>query len=224
MHTGGDFLFLSYNAVRGVEMDEYIVDYLSRLKDAEGADFKALLKSEVKKSYQGDSNEKEIRVLDKEIEKLERSIRAQVKALRTATAATRPYIQADLDDIASEIAQKKQEKSMLESVKSDAEAQTREVEKMVELIEGFDAIRERDDPAELQTAVKTIVERVYVRADGEKKTAEIFIKGAQREKYGSDFFDRGVDADGGVDAMCDLDRDSELHPYLCRDSAETRMR
>ena len=30
----------SYNAVRGVEMDEYIVDYLSRLKDAEGADFK----------------------------------------------------------------------------------------------------------------------------------------------------------------------------------------
>ncbi|MBO6127677.1 MAG: recombinase family protein [Pseudobutyrivibrio sp.] len=204
----------NYVAVHGVEMDEFIVDYLSKLKENEKDDYKAKLRAEIKRVYQSDSNEKEIRVIAKEIEKLERSIKAQVKALRTATAATRPYIQSDIDDMANEIAQKKQEQARLEEVSADSDVQIKEIEKTLTMIDHFNEISEKDEPGEVISAIQSILERVYVIREDGKEKVKIFIKGAPKENYDS-FFEEGVKATIGVDAMCDLDRNREYYSYLC---------
>ena len=188
------------------------MDYLSKLKENEKDDYKAKLRAEIKRVYQSDSNEKEIRVIAKEIEKLERSIKAQVKALRTATAATRPYIQADIDDMANEIAQKKQERARLEEVSADSDVQIKEIEKTLTLIDNFNEISEKDEPGEVISAIQSILERVYVIREDGKEKVKIFIKGAPKESYDG-FFEEGVKTAIGVDAMCDLDRYSECNSH-----------
>ena len=121
--------------------------------------------------------------------------------------------------MANEITQKKQEQARLEEVSADSDAQVKEIEKTLTLIENFNEISEKDEPGEVISAIQSILERVYViREDGREKV-KIFIKGAPKENYDS-FFEEGVKATIGVDAMCDLDRNRELHPYFCRSTAQ----
>ena len=83
----------------------------------------------------------------------------------------------------------------------------------------FNEISEKDEPGEVLSAIQSILERVYVLREDGKEKVKIFIKGAPKENYDS-FFEEGVKAAIGVDAMCDLDRNRELHSYLRRRTAQ----
>ena len=124
--------------------------------------------------------------------------------------------------MANEIAQKKQEQAKLEEVSADSEMQVKEIEKTLTLIDNFNEISEKDEPGEVISAIQSILDRVYVIREDGKEKVKIFIKGAPKENYES-FFEEGVKAAIGVDAMCDLDRYSELHSHLCRSPASSRV-
>lgn len=108
------------------------------------------------------------------------------------------------------------------SVGISSEMQVKEIEKTLTLIDSFNEISEKDEPGEVISAIQSILERVYVVREDGKEKVKIFIKGAPKEYYES-FFEEGVKATIGVDAMCDLDRDRELYSYFCRDSAQKRV-
>ena len=59
----------TYQAVRGVELDEYVVSELAKLKE-EDNQYVKLIKAEAKKLKASDKNEQDILTLKKDIEKL----------------------------------------------------------------------------------------------------------------------------------------------------------
>ena len=82
-----------YQAVRGVEMDEYIVKRLSTLTTNNEKNYIEGIRKEIENLINNDRSAREIDELKAEIERIEKDIKKQVKELRSASDATRKYIQ-----------------------------------------------------------------------------------------------------------------------------------
>ena len=123
----------TYQAVRGVELDEYVVSELTKLKE-EDNQYVKLIKSEAKKLKASDKNEQDILTLKKDIEKLEQDIMLQVKNLRDVSDALRPYVQADMDNMAKEIADKKKKLQKLDAIEKQRSDQYSDLSKTLEIV------------------------------------------------------------------------------------------
>lgn len=211
-----------FQAIRGVEMDEYIVERLSHLSDSGDKDYIEEIQNEIKSLLKGNGSEKDIETLKKAIEKLEKSIKAQVKSLRTATDSTRQYIQADIDEMAKEIEEKKKVLHKLDAQNMEQSEHLKDLEGIIYTANHFEELVKGKEPEVVIGVIKSIIDRVYITQEGEESKCHLFIKGNKTESY-DDFF---VCSDTSIDVesqMCDSEKYRELHPYLCWRTASSGM-
>lgn len=215
-----------YQAVRGVEMDEYILEWLSSISNEESDYYLGKIQSQIDELLKTDKREQEIRETKREIEKLERQIQTQVKNMREAPAVTRPYLEADINSIASEIALKRKQLARIETTASNDLQHIRDFEEIKQIIGSLDKLLETASPQEIIGLINSVIERVYVTRDGKEQRCHIYIKGCDTESY-DDFFAHSGTLEGQNQVsteLCDSDECRQLHSYLCRRSAARRMR
>ena len=214
----------TYQAVRGVELDEYVVGELAKLKE-EDNQYVKLIKAEAKKLKASDKNEQDILTLKKDIEKLEQDIMLQVKNLRDVSDALRPYVQADMDNMAKEIADKKKKLQKLDAIEKQRSDQYSDLSKTLEIAMNFEKMTKDEDPEVIVSIIRSIVERIIVTQEGKDSNVHLFLKGQPGENY-DDFFadsDTLIDAESRSDELCDLEGCRKLYPHLCGDPAARRM-
>ena len=214
----------TYQAVRGVELDEYVVSELAKLKE-EDNQYVKLIKAEAKKLKASDKNEQDILTLKKDIEKLEQDIMLQVKNLRDVSDALRPYVQADMDNMAKEIADKKKKLQKLDAIEKQRSDQYSDLSKTLEIAMNFERMTKDEDPEVIVSIIRSIVERIIVTQEGKDSNVHLFLKGQPGENY-DDFFadsDTLIDAESRSDELCDSEGCRKLHPYLCRSPDALRM-
>ena len=147
----------TYQAVRGVELDEYVVSELAKLKE-EDNQYVKLIKAEAKKLKASDKNEQDILTLKKDIEKLDQDIMLQVKNLRDVSDALRPYVQADMDNMAKEIADKKKKLQKLDAIEKQRSDQYSDLSKTLEIAMNFERMTKDEDPEVIVSIIRSIVE------------------------------------------------------------------
>ena len=207
----------TYQAVRGVELDEYVVSELAKLKE-EDNQYVKLIKAETKKLKASDKNEQDILTLKKDIEKLEQDIMLQVKNLRDVSDALRPYVQADMDNMAKEIADKKKKLQKLDAIEKQRSDQYSDLSKTLEIAMNFESMTKDEDPEVIVSIIRSIVERIIVTQEGKDSNVHLFLKGQPGENY-DDFFadsDTLIDAESRSDELCDSEG--------CRKSSSFRSR
>lgn len=204
-----------YQAVRGVEMDEYILQWLSSISNEESDYYLNQIQHQIDELLKTDKREQEIRDTRRDIEKLEKQIQTQVKNMRDAPAVTRPYLEADINTIASEIALKRKQLSKMEASAVDNMQHIKEFERIKEMISSLDKLLEIASPQEIIGLINSVVERVYVTRNGKEQTCHIAIKGCETESY-DDFFVHSDTLEGqntGGIKMCDSGECRQHHPY-----------
>ena len=214
-----------YQAVRGVEMDEYILERLSSMAEEEKEYYFAAIQDKIDQMIKTDKKQIEIKAVRKEIDKLEGAIKSQVKALRNATAATRPYLEADINDMTAEIAEKRKLLSRMEQTTADDQQHMKDFEQIKQTILSLSELLENAETQEIVGLINSVIERIYVTRNGNEQICHIFIKGCQTESYDDFFSHNDENEQGEMDylKLCDSDRNRELHPLLCRHSASRRM-
>ncbi|MBR0162311.1 MAG: recombinase family protein, partial [Oscillospiraceae bacterium] len=212
-----------YQAVRGVEMDEFIMDHLTAMSDEDQSFYIGRIQQEIDHLLEVDKSEQEIRAVQKEIEKLERETRTLVKELRTVSENARPYLIADLDQMADRVAEKKRLLLQLENDAADDKTKLKDFAQIKKTILSFRELAETAEPQEIASLISSVIERIYVIGDGKKRECRIFIKGCGVDNY-EDFFRPGEDGEEPVVNVCDHMQYRELHPHLCRRPAPQRLR
>ena len=192
----------TFQAVRGVELDEYIVKELSAMSSKDNEYIKEL-KALTDKLIASDKNERDAATLKKEIDKLEKDILSQVKNLRNATDVTKKYIQADIDSMAEDIAEKKKLLAKLDNAEKAKAEQVSNLKELFYTLTNFEKLVDGKEPEVVISTIRTIVERVIVTQEGEESKVNIKLKGNVKESY-DDFFDRS-----------DILIDEESHTQLC---------
>lgn len=207
----------SFQAIRGVELDEYVVGELSKLREDNNQYIKKI-KADVMALVASQKNEQDAVSLKKDLNKLEQEIKIQVKSLRTANDVTKPYIQADIDDMAQEVTEKKKKLQKLDNLEKEKNDQVVNLSEILNLAISFENLADSEEPATIISAIRTIVERIVVTQDGEESRVNIYLKGEMGENY-EEFFESGDASEMAESNMCDSDRCRELHSYLRRSTA-----
>ncbi len=211
----------SFQAVHGVEMDEYIVKELSKLGKNKKNRYWAKLQSDIKARMDNKSSEADMKALSKELQKLELDIKTQVKALRDASEATKPYIQADIDEMAAEATEKRRALRKLEESAENEESQFRDYSRSLNTLEDFSAIIKGKTPDEIINAIKTVVARIYVVRSGDGGKVNVFLKGEDIDY--ERFFEQSDTAQKGA-LSCDPEQCRKLHPHIRGRGTEGRVR
>ena len=224
----------NYQAVHGVELDEYIVDKLSYLSEDEQNYYLSMIERQISQTIGSDKMEQEILSLQKEIDKLDRDTRTQVRALRTAPDTTRVYLEADINEMAAEIEEKRQILARLERDQEDRQVHVRNYEKIRDTLLSFGELAKNAEPTEIVSLISSVVERVYVTRDGKSEICHIFIKGCDTEDYSDEatyFFENSRTDKNEKEVTnnikysitgnsCDSENNGKLHPYLCWSTAQ----
>ena len=213
----------NFQAVRGVEFDEFVIDLLCNMTQDNLNLFRDMLDKHTSDMVKNDENIENAKRLQKELDKLDIEIKQQVVSLRSATDVTRKYIQQDMDAIAQEIAKKEKELKKIQTLISDKEEQQRQFDEVAYIFENFGEQAKGRSYEEVQTLVRKIVERIYITQANNKMFMHMMIKGCLDDNY-DEFFDMEK-LDHDPDAfhyaiMSDSDKCRELHPYLCGHAAE----
>ena len=138
-----------------------------------------------------------------------------MKALRNATAATRPYLEADINDMTAEIAEKRKLLSRMEQTAADDQQHMKDFEQIKQTILSLSELLENAETQEIVGLINSVIERIYVTRNGNEQICHIFIKGCQTESY-DDFFshhDEKEQREMDYLKLCDSDKDCEHHPY-----------
>ena len=198
-------------------MDEYILERLSSMAEEEKEYYFAAIQDKIDQMIKTDKKQIEIKAVRKEIDKLEGAIKSQVKALRNATVATRPYLEADINDMTAEIAEKRKLLSRMEQTAADDQQHMKDFEQIKQTILSLSELLEHAETQEIVGLINSVIERIYVTRNGNEQICHIFIKGCQTESY-DDFFshnDEKEQREMDYLKLCDSDKDCELHPLLC---------
>ena len=129
----------------------------------------------------------------------------QVKNLRDVSDALRPYVQADMDNMAKEIADKKKKLQKLDAIEKQRSDQYSDLSKTLEIAMNFEKMTKDEDPEVIVSIIRSIVERIIVTQEGKDSNVHLFLKGQPGENY-DDFFadsDTLIDAESRSDELCD---------------------
>lgn len=206
-----------YQAVRGVEMDEYMLEKLASLSREEESYYLDKIQAQIDRLLKTDKTQQEIKEIKKEIEKLERNIKFQVKAMRYAAAAARPYLEADIDEMAAEIAEKRKLLSRMEESSANDQQHIQDYEQVKQTILSLGELLKTAETQEIVVLINTVIERIYVTRNGKEEICHIFIKGCQQENY-EEFFAEKTTENGG-EILCDPMVGREYHPHHVRGAA-----
>ena len=210
----------TYKAVRGVELDEFVLKKLSSLSDREEEYYIGRLQESINKIIKENGNEKEKKRLQKEISSLETSITNQVRHLRSVSEEMKGFFQDDIDDLGKRLSIARENLSKLETLSQDAQAKLNDFEGIKTLLMSFDSFLNDCEVEEQIKLIHSVIERIYVVRDGDKESCHIFIKGCKNEEY-SDFFELSDTSYLDKSEMCDLEGCRKLYPYFCRSAIKS---
>ena len=96
----------TFKAVDGVQMDEFIVEQLSKLSDQKSPYYSELASTKFTHLLRADTGELEYHETKKAIERTQAAIAAQVRNMRQADSNIRKYIQEDIEELSKELEKK----------------------------------------------------------------------------------------------------------------------
>lgn len=96
----------TFKAVDGVQMDEFIVEQLSKLSDQKSPYYSELASTKFTHLLRADTGELEYQETEKAVEQIKNEIAAQVRNMRQADSNIRKYIQEDIEELSKEVEKK----------------------------------------------------------------------------------------------------------------------
>lgn len=172
-----------FKAVDGVLMDEYVIKQLSNLSDQQGEYYRRIFEAKLERVIRSDHSEQEYRNMQKTIAKLETDISAQVRNLREAHESLRKYIEADLQEMTAELEKMQSALRRMDEVQADNQFLVHELTIIKKRLLSFAEYAKDAQPDELVTLINTVVERIYITTEEDKRICQIFIKGCTTEDY-----------------------------------------
>lgn len=176
-----------FKAVDGVLMDEYVIKQLSDLSDQQGEYYRRIFEAKLERVIRSDHSEQEYRNMQKTIAKLETDISAQVRNLREAHESLRKYIEADLQEMTAELEKLQSALHRMDEVQADNQFLMHELTIIKKRLLSFAEYAKDAQPDELVTLINTVVERIYITTEEDKRICQIFIKGCTAEDYSEIF-------------------------------------
>lgn len=205
-----------FKSIDGNRLDDFVMEQLGKIAEQDSEYYTKILDSKMQSLIKNDSNERDLAEARKRKEKIQSSIATQVKNLREADESIKRYIQDDITVLSDELAQTERIIAKLEQAHQGQQDMMKGLSEVKKTLLNFNSLiadMEYEDKLSLLT---TLIERIIVAPNEKEEICHIFIKGCSNEEY-DDFF-RESESE-----MCDLDRHSKLHSYLCRDTASLCM-
>lgn len=109
--------------------------------------------------------------------------RAQVRNLREAHESLRKYIEADLQEMTAELEKMQSALRRMDEVQADNQFLVHELTIIKKRQLSFAEYAKDAQPDELVTLINTVVERIYITTEEDKRICHIFIKGCTTEDY-----------------------------------------
>ena len=221
----------TFKAVDGVLMDEFLVDKLENLSHEESEYYEKLFADRIETLISSDEIETDYRNTKKELDRTRLAISNQIRNMRDANDVLRKYIQDDVDALSAEAERLEAELRRIEAARSGSRRTVEELGEIRKMLFSFSELAKDASPEELTTLINSVVERIYITTEDDRRVCHIFVKGCPKEDY-EDLFGAagyiGTATDSGPaplsSFLCDPERDRELHPHLRRHPAPAALR
>ena len=201
----------TFKAVDGVLLDEFVVKQLSHLSDESAVYYNAIFNEKLQNLISNDETEAEYRETKKAIERTQAAIAAQVRNMREADDSLRKFIEADITEMSQELEKLEKGLTRIEESKTNNSLMLQELNEVRKKLLSFAEYAKDAQPEELVNLISTVVERIYITTENDKRVCHIFVKGCTTEDY-TDLF-------GAADYI--QDSSNPLIFHLC-DSDECR--
>lgn len=205
-----------FKAVDGVLMDEYVVQQLSNLSNQQGEYYRRIFEAKLDRLIRSDQSEEEYRETQKTIKRLEAAISNQVRNMREAQESLRKYIEADIQEMSAGLNRQQAIIHRMEEAHAGNQFMMHELSVIKKRLLSFAEFAKDAQPDELVTLINTVVERIYVTTEGDKRICQIFIKGCTTEDYSGLFGAVDYIARNAVQPVTITDNISACDSNKCR--------
>lgn len=197
-----------FKAVDGVLLDEFVVAQLSELSDRNAAYYNTVFNEKLQNLLSNNETETEYRNIKKAIDKAQAAISAQVRNMREADDSLRKYIQSDIEELNKELERLEKDLARIEESKVGNAYMAEELNEVRNRLLSFSEYAKEAPPEELVNLISTVVERIYITTENDKRVCHIFIKGCTTEDY-TDLFGTAEYINNSYNSlifnMCDSD-------------------
>ncbi len=154
--------------------------------------------------------ETEYRNTVKAIERTKAAISAQVRNMREAGESLRKFIEEDITEMSKDLERLEKDLARIEESKIGNTFMAQELNEVRKKLLSFAEYAKDAQPEELVNLISTVVERIYITTENDKRVCHIFVKGCTTEDY-TDLFGGtadyiNIEKNPLKFNMCDLDK------------------
>ena len=164
-------------------LDEFVVAQLSHLSDESAVYYNAIFNEKLQNLISNDKTETEYRETKKAIERTETAIAAQVRNMREADDSLRRFIEADIAELSKDLDKLEKDLARIEENKAGNAVMLQELNEVRKKLLSFAEYAKDAQPEELVNLISTVVERIYITTENDKRVCHIFVKGCTTEDY-----------------------------------------
>ena len=173
----------TFKAVDGVLLDEFVVAHLSNLSDESAVYYNTIFNEKLQNLIANDETETEYRETTKAIEKTKTAIAAQVRNMREADESLRKFIEADIAEMNKDLEKLEKDLSRIQESKADGALMLQELNEVRKKLLSFAEYAKDAQPEELVNLISTVVEKIFITTEVDKRVCHIFVKGCTTEDY-----------------------------------------
>ena len=173
----------TFKAVDGVLLDEFVVAQLSHLSDESAIYYNTIFNEKLQNLISNDETETEYRETKKAIERTQAAIAAQVRNMREADDSLRKFIEADIAELSKDLERLEKDLARIEESKIGNTFMAQELNEVRKKLLSFAEYAKDAQPEELVNLIATVVERIYITTENDKRVCHIFVKGCTTEDY-----------------------------------------
>ena len=177
----------TFKAVDGVLLDEFVVAQLSQLSDEHSVYYNAIFNEKIQNLICNDETETEYRNTVKAIQRTKAAISVQVRNMREAGESLRKFIEEDITEMSKDLERLEKDLARIEESKIGNTFMAQELNEVRKKLLSFAEYAKDAQPEELVNLITTVVERIYITTENDKRVCHIFIKGCTKEDY-DEFF------------------------------------
>ena len=160
-----------------------MVAQLSNLSDESAVYYNTIFNEKLQNLIANDETETEYRETKKAIEKTKTAIAAQVRNMREADEALRKFIEADIAEMNKDLEKLEKDLSRIQESKTDSALMLQELNEVRKKLLSFAEYAKDAQPEELVNLISTVVERIFITTENDKRVCHIFVKGCTTEDY-----------------------------------------
>ena len=207
----------TFKAVDGVLLDEFVVAQLSNLSDESAVYYNTIFNEKLQNLIANDETETEYRETTKAIAKTKAAIAAQVRNMREADESLRKFIEADIAEMNKDLEKLEKDLSRIQESKADGALMLQELNEVRKKLLSFAEYAKDAQPEELVNLISTVVERIFITTENDKRVCHIFVKGCTTEDYTDLFGAADYITDNNnplIFNMCDSEQCREYYMIL----------